>query len=400
MKRLGATKMTEVHSREPIPNELTKSIFLAGPTPRKEKELGWRDGALAILTELGYDGVVYVPENRDDEPFNPDDKDEQIEWEHKCLKSADVIVFWIPREFRADNEMIALTTNVEFGLFFNTDKLVIGGPDDAVKNDYLQKISADRYPWHNDLTALLKDALSFIGDGAHRTEAEVLVPQHIFKSNQFQNWYQPQKEIGNKLENFEFLYEFYMPKAKKLFLAVYKPDIYVKQSFDGVKEDRVKDNEFVISRTDMSYIFAYFKNEENIMQSKIVVCEEFRTPVVNEAEMVFELPGGSSLNDDDDRLQTASKELEEETGLELDADRFKYETIKQSAATLCSHRIALFSVALTEEEIESVENDNQVHGVVEDTERIHLHVMTVEEAMKFMDWTNIGMIMSVLRGNK
>ena len=99
----------------------------------------------------------------------------------------------------------------------------------------------------------------------------------------------------------------------------------------------------------MSYIFAYSKNEEDIMKSELIVCEEFRTPVVNEAEMVFELPGGSSLNEDDDRLQTASKELEEETGLVLDSDRFNYETIKQSAATLCSHRIALFSVELTQE---------------------------------------------------
>ena len=164
--------------------------------------------------------------------------------------------------------------------------------------------------------------------------------------------------------------------------------------------DRAKNNEFVISRTDMSYIFAYSKNEEDIMKSELIVCEEFRTPVVNEAEMVFELPGGSSLNEDDDRLQTASKELEEETGLVLDSDRFNYETIKQSAATLCSHRIALFSVELTQEEIDSVKKDNEVHGVVEDTERIHLHVMTVEEAIKFMDWTNIGMIMSVLKGNK
>ena len=51
---------------------------------------------------------------------------------------------------------------------------------------------------------------------------------------------------------------------------------------------------------------------------------------------------------------------------------------------------------LTAEEIESVEKDNEVHGVEEDTERIHLHVMTIKEAMKNMDWTNIGMIMQAL----
>ena len=62
----------------------------------------------------------------------------------------------------------------------------------------------------NNLKDLLADALDFIGDGVYRENAEVLVPQHIFKSVQFQNWYQPQKAIGNKLEDFEFLYDFYM----------------------------------------------------------------------------------------------------------------------------------------------------------------------------------------------
>ena len=396
MKRLGVHSMTIIHSREELPKQLTKSIFLAGPTPRNDKSLGWRNEALQILDNLNYDGVVYVPENRDDKPFNPDDKDDQIEWEHKCLKAADAIVFWIPREFREDHEMIALTTNVEFGLFFNTDKLVIGGPDDAVKNDYLKKISKGKYAWHNNLPELLKDAIDFIGDGIKREGVEVTIPQHIFKSTQFQYWYQPQKAIGNKLENFEFLYEFYMPKAKKLFLAVYKPSVYVEESSDGIKEQRIKDNEFVISRTDMSYILAYKKNNDDILDSEIILCEEFRTPVVNENEMVFELPGGSSLNEDDDRLETASKELEEETGLNINPERFKYESIKQSAATLCSHRIALFSVELTDEELNQIKNDKTSHGVTEDTELIHLHVMTIREAMNKIDWTNIGMIMSVL----
>lgn len=40
-----------------------KSIFLAGPTPREEKVASWRVAAVKKLEELGFDGVVFVPEH-------------------------------------------------------------------------------------------------------------------------------------------------------------------------------------------------------------------------------------------------------------------------------------------------------------------------------------------------
>lgn len=39
-----------------------KSIFLAGPTPRGEKNVSWRTRACKYLKDNGFDGVVYVPE--------------------------------------------------------------------------------------------------------------------------------------------------------------------------------------------------------------------------------------------------------------------------------------------------------------------------------------------------
>lgn len=39
-----------------------KSIFLAGPTPRKEDIVSWRKEAIKILEENNFDGIVYVPE--------------------------------------------------------------------------------------------------------------------------------------------------------------------------------------------------------------------------------------------------------------------------------------------------------------------------------------------------
>ena len=39
-----------------------KSIFLAGPTPREKDIISWRNEAIKILENLGFDGIVYVPE--------------------------------------------------------------------------------------------------------------------------------------------------------------------------------------------------------------------------------------------------------------------------------------------------------------------------------------------------
>jgi hypothetical protein len=56
--------MQVVYSREPFPNQVTKSIFLAGPTPRAAGVQSWRQEALVTLKALGYDGHVFVPEDR------------------------------------------------------------------------------------------------------------------------------------------------------------------------------------------------------------------------------------------------------------------------------------------------------------------------------------------------
>lgn len=399
MKRLVANTMSLVYTHEDAPDVIKKSIFLAGPTPRDyEKKKSWRKEAVEILESLGYDGVVYLPEYRDGKAIAEEDFDlsKQVEWEHKHLKSCDAIIFWIPREMRPDFEFAALTTNIEFGLFFNSYKLFVGSPKEAKKNEYLKEISKDRYAWHDDLRSLMEDVVAYLGDGIERRDTERLVPKHIFESAQFQNWYQPQIGIGNKMVGYDTLFEAHMKSNNKMFMCVFHPDMYVKESMDGHKEDRVKNNEFVIARTDMSYVLAYQHNEQDILDSKIVLVEEYRVPIVNEPEMVVELAGGSSMKDNEDRLQTAADELKEETGIIVEKDRLVYHGTKQSASTLCSHRIALYSVELTDEEIEKAVNDNTVHGVVEDTERTYVHVMTVREAMKYVDWTNIGMIMNVL----
>lgn len=130
-----------------------KSIFLAGPTPRKKDIISWRKTAVKILRELGFDGVVYVPERENDqEDF---DFVSQVEWETDALKAAGVIVFWIPRELP---DMPAFTTNVEFGEWYKFNKTIYGRPDYSEKNRYLDKkyfMETKRLPF-SDLTKMLK----------------------------------------------------------------------------------------------------------------------------------------------------------------------------------------------------------------------------------------------------
>ena len=86
-------------------------IFLAGPTPRNHSVKSWRHEALQILARMKYNGFVFVPE-----PFAKD-YDTQVEWEWNGLNIADIVVFWIPRNME---DMLGLTTNVEFGMFVRT----------------------------------------------------------------------------------------------------------------------------------------------------------------------------------------------------------------------------------------------------------------------------------------
>ena len=63
--------------QEVIKNE--KSIFLAEPTPRSLDVETWRKEAIKILKDLGFDGVVYVPElEHDNRTFNYDNQLENM----------------------------------------------------------------------------------------------------------------------------------------------------------------------------------------------------------------------------------------------------------------------------------------------------------------------------------
>ena len=138
-----------------------KSIFLAGPTPRGKEVASWRVEAIKKLEELGFDGVVFVPEYSTWIP--KENYEEQANWEREALTEATVILFWIPRSFP---ELPAFTTNVEFGYWLHSKKVIYGRPDGAPKTkylDWLYKTDYNEEPF-NDLNKLLEYAVKIINN--------------------------------------------------------------------------------------------------------------------------------------------------------------------------------------------------------------------------------------------
>lgn len=157
-----------------------KSIFLAGPTPRGENVESWRTMACQIIEQYGFDGIVYVPEYSSWKPKA--DYVDQAQWERDALANSSVIAFWIPR-FLPD--MPAFTTNVEFGYWLHTGKVLYGRPDGAKKIkylDWLYKTDMNTEPFNNleDLLINSVELANKIGINEH-TEILPLQKRKIMK---------------------------------------------------------------------------------------------------------------------------------------------------------------------------------------------------------------------------
>lgn len=379
--------MEVVYAQEEAPPTLSKSIFLVGPTPRSENAASWRPAAIKALEIHGYNGVVFVPEMSGGWLSN---YNSQVEWEKKHLEMADLILAWVPRNLKT---MPAFTTNVEFGKYVASGKLLYGRPANAPKTQYLDWLYADHgcgEPY-SSITDLAGEAVRRLGAGAMRRGGERSVPLHIWNTNMFQMWYEALGD--NRLEDAKVLWSYRIPNRNLLFSYILWVKVWI------AAEGRYKENEFIFSRSDISVIVPYWLNlkSNRLLDTKIVLIKEFRSPVRNSTGYVHELPGGSSFKGVTDPRTIAAEELKEETGLDIAAERFNLITDRQLASTLSTHKGILFSVSLTDAEIEAAERLSKaqtVHGVVEDTERTVVEVKTFEDIILTdeVDWSMIGMM--------
>lgn len=137
--------MKILYSDQQHTNTIYNSIFLAGPSPRADKDpdINWRLPAVELFqtyennlrSSIDFDELtLFIPLPSSGVVA---DYDAQIEWEQKYLRKAKVILFWVPRDLV---RLPAFTTNVEFGQYVETPKIVYGRPDAAPKNNYLDKL--------------------------------------------------------------------------------------------------------------------------------------------------------------------------------------------------------------------------------------------------------------------
>ena len=133
-------------------------LFLAGPCPRGNTEQTqwqsqWHAQAVELLGQSGYDGTVCIPL-----PYETDkDFEEGVAWEDACMQRADAILFWVPRDL---DKLPGFTTNMEFGEYLKSGKVVLAYPEGAPKMRYLDvKARWHSIPVVHDLVSAVREAL-------------------------------------------------------------------------------------------------------------------------------------------------------------------------------------------------------------------------------------------------
>ena len=136
------------------PKELPKKksswyVFLAGPI---QGAPDWQNN----MPEMK--DVVWLSPRR--KSYNDFNKEEQIEWETKCMTLADIILFWIPKEAEhIEGRQYAQTTRTEFGEYLALGKKIITAIDPSIPGRYYLEMKAKQY--HQELpSSSLEEALS------------------------------------------------------------------------------------------------------------------------------------------------------------------------------------------------------------------------------------------------
>lgn len=392
--------MQVVYATQKPPDSWTSSLFLAGPTPRDPETPSWRPDALKELETLGYNGVVFVPETEDGQWKHS--YLDQVEWELDGLEMADRIVFWVPRDLRV---MPGYTTNVEFGSYVKSGKVVLGFPEGAPKMRYLEHLAGKHHaPVHDNLQRTLRSAVDAC-EPALRQGGERYVPLDIWNTPMFQSWYQQLRKVGNRLDEAQVLWTFRMPKAQTVFSYVLKVKVWV------AAEGRFKENEWVFARTDVACTVLYTPPEASIAgltqdfrDTEIVLVKEFRSPGRTSDGFIHELPGGTVEEKDDNKAESAGREVYEETGLAIATDRMRYVGSRQAVGVLSSHQVHCYAAELTPGEMaqaKKLAEDGTAFGEAQDTELTYVRVTTFGDMMSRepeTDWTTLGLVTQALLG--
>jgi 8-oxo-dGTP pyrophosphatase MutT (NUDIX family) len=389
----GGGPVPVVYAREPFPERVERTLFLAGPTPRDAAVPSWRPLALALLEAKGWDGHVFVPEDASGSVRG--DYDDQIEWELTGLRRADCVLFWVPRDL---GTMPAFTTNVEFGLFASSGRAVLGAPPDAPKLRYLRELAARHHvPSLDSLEAAVDAAIATAGPSAPRSGGECCVPAAVFRSPAFRAWYGAQRSAGNELRSARVEWVLRTgPQRDWLFLWALRVELWVRA------EGRLKRNEVVLGRPDASQVVLLCRDASDPLASRVALVREFRSAASTPDGFVREPPGGSTFEGDADPREVALGELAEEAGLCLPLERLTPLGARQLAPTLLSHRAHAFVVELRPEELAGLLAAADRPKGAGGSEITWLEVRTAREWLHdpAVDWSSLGMVARALFGER
>jgi 8-oxo-dGTP pyrophosphatase MutT (NUDIX family) len=379
-----AGEVITLHGGQQPPESWDACVFIGGSMPAPgPSAVSWQREVIELLQErwMG-EGQLAVFVHEPGICAHGVASDEFIDWCRRASDVADVVMFWWPD----DTDLRLMCTNL--AAWNDNHRAVHGTPSETTVSSYLIHY-ADTHAIStvSTLTELVSTALDKIGTGARRTAGEREVPLTVWRTDSFQRWYSAQTAAGNTLLGARQVWTFSAgPDQRFLLYWALHVRMYVRA------EDRVKTNEVVISRPDIS-VMALYQHGATIDETIVVLVREFRSSASTPDGMVHELPSGSTAGETG-VLDQAVRETEEETGLAIDVQRVRAHGSRQLVATVSAHHAHLFAAEITSEELSRLRASQATPHGDGGTERTWPEITTFSELRKnrLVDWATLGMI--------
>jgi 8-oxo-dGTP pyrophosphatase MutT (NUDIX family) len=381
-----AGEVITVYAGEQPPDSWEASVFIGSPGQSPDPAVArWQIEATALLRR-GWAGdgrlVVFT--------YEPDANDHsnaaRAEWFDHVISTSDVVMSWWPD--------VTASTLASLAAWHDSQRVVHGAPAHLPHGShFLEYASRQGMATATTLAELVTVALGKIGSGARRAGGEREVPLAVWRTRSFQRWYSAQTSAGNTLLGARQVWTL-STGPRKQFVLYWALHVRIHIRAEG----RIKSNEVVISRPDIS-VLALYKPGASFEQTTVVLVREFRSPASTPDGMVHELPSGSRTAPTG-VLATAVAETEEETGLAIDVRRIRAHGSRQLAGTLSAHHAHLFAAEITDDELTRLRDTcSRPHGTGA-SERTWVEINTVGQIREngLVDWATLGMITEAVLG--